>query len=377
MPGTLLDQYRARSAAGEIEVDPAQIAAVERLDKLSGELARWNPSDGGLLRMFRRPAPPPRGLYIHGAVGRGKTMLMDMFFASAPVARKRRVHFHEFMADVHDRLTAARKTVRESEDPITAVGRSIADEAALLAFDELHVTDIADAMILGRLFKTIFEQPVVVVATSNAQPVDLYLNGLNRQLFLPFIDLVEDHMDVLELKAAKDFRLVKLAGRPLYFVPADGHATAEMDRLWTSLTGGSAPHAVDLDVKGHKVHVPRAAMGVARCNFEDLCVKPLSALDFLHIAHAFHTILLEGVPVFGRGERDVTRRFINLIDTLYDNHVCLAVSAAAEPDALYPSGDMAFLFERTASRLIEMRSESYLTERARRREEMLAGPLPG
>jgi cell division protein ZapE len=265
------------------------------------------------------------------------------------------------MAEVHDHIGAARKSV--PGDPIPYVARVLAAKARLICFDELHVTDIADAMILGRLFKGLLEQPVVIVATSNVPPGELYKNGLNRALFLPFIDLVAQHMDVEELLAAKDFRLEKLVGRPLYFTPADAHAKAEMDRLWTQLTGNHPGAPMDLEVKGHKVHVPRASMGVARFAFADLCAQPLGANDFLHVAHAFHTVLIDGIPSFSNVQRDVTRRFVTLIDTLYDSRVCLIASAAAEPDVLYPAGDMQFLFERTSSRLFEMRSEGYLTGR--------------
>ncbi len=218
-------------------------------------------------------------------------------------------------------------------------------------------------MILGRLFRELFAAQVVVVATSNSAPHDLYKNGLNRALFLPFIDLIGEHMGVEELLAAKDFRLDKLMGKPLYFTPADAHARAELDRLWRELTGSHPGAPAELDVKGRKVRVPAASMGVARFAFADLCEQPLGAGDFLHIAHAFHTVLIEAIPVLSPSRRDVTRRFINLVDTLYDNRVCLIASAAAEPAALLPAGDMQFLFERTSSRLIEMRSESYLTGR--------------
>jgi cell division protein ZapE len=257
-------------------------------------------------------------------------------------------------------------------DPIPQVARQLAGKARLLCFDELHVTDIADAMILGRLFKGLFEAQVVLVATSNAHPSELYANGLNRSLFLPCIDLLGEHMEIAALPAAKDFRLDKLAGRPLYFTPADAHGKAEMDRLWGELTGHHPGAAVDLEVKGRKLRVPAASMGAARFSFAQLCDEPLGANDFLHIAHAFHTVLIDGIPVLSRAPRDVIRRFVNLIDTLYDNRVCLAASAAAEPSELYLAGDMGVLFERTASRLIEMRSEGYLAARMDR----LPAPVP-
>jgi cell division protein ZapE len=357
----LLDRYRALVASGAIEADPAQAAAAARLDGLAQALGAWRPRRGGLGRLLARSTPAPKGRYIFGAVGRGKTMLMDLFFEAVAFEPKRRVHFHEFMAEVHDLIGVARKRV--PGDPIPHVARALAAKARLICFDELHVTDIADAMILGRLFKALLEQPVVVVATSNVPPSELYRGGLNRALFLPFIDLIAQHMEVEELLAAKDFRLEKLVGRPLYFTPTDARAQAEMNGLWGELTGNHPGAPIDLEVKGRKVRVPLASMGVARFTFAELCEQPLGANDFLHIAHAFHTVLIDAIPVLAPARRDVTRRFINLIDTLYDSRVCLIASAAAEPDALYPAGDMQFLFDRTSSRLFEMRSEGYLTGR--------------
>jgi cell division protein ZapE len=295
---------------------------------------------------------------------------MDLFFETTTYRYKRRTHFHEFMAEVHERIAEARKTA--AGDTIPQVAARIAEKTALLCFDELHVTDIADAMILGRLFAGLFENQVVVVATSNVPPRELYRNGLNRQLFLPFIDLLERHVEVEELLAAKDFRLVKLAGKPLYFTPADAQANAGMDRLWAELTGNSESAPLSLEVKGRKLGVPRAAMGVARFSFAELCEQPLGTLDYLALAHKFHTLFIDSIPVLAPSQRDVARRFVNLIDTLYDSRVGLVVSAAAEPDRLYPAGDVQFLFERTASRLIEMRSEGYLAARA----ERLKAPEP-
>ena len=354
--------YDRRVAAGDIEPDAAQLAVVAMLDELASDLARWSATGRGILGMFTRKRPPaPRGVYMHGGVGRGKTMLMDLFFDAAPMKRKRRSHFHRFMADAHELVAAARKTAKG--DPIPEVADRIAADVELLCFDELHVTDIADAMILGRLFKGLFAREVVMVATSNAHPHDLYKNGLNRQLFLPFIDLIEDRMDVVELASAKDFRLDKLHGHPLYFTPADAAARRELDAHWQRLAGHLPVAPLDLDVTGHRVHVPQASLGVARFSFAELCDRPLGSIDYLHIAERFHTVIVDDIPILGAERRDVARRFINLVDTLYDQHVCLIASAEAEPHALYARGDGADLFQRTASRLTEMRSEAYLAAR--------------
>lgn len=382
MPKGPLERYQARVASGEMDADAAQVAVATRLDDLAKQLGQWRPARGfSLGSLFgRRPAPPPKGLYVHGKVGRGKTMLMDLFFEACVFAPKRRIHFHEFMAETHDRIAVARKTV--DGDPIPHVANAIADSAGLLCFDELHVTDIADAMILGRLFSVLFERQVVMVATSNVPPSGLYKNGLNRQLFLPSIALIEANLDVLELTAAKDFRLEKLEGHPLYFSPADDNAHKALNAAFTRLTGLWKGEPEELDVKGRTLRVPQAARGVARFTFDDLCEQPLGSNDYLHIAHRYHTVIIEGIPKLGPERRSSARRFINLIDTLYDGHVGLIASADAEPDQLHPAGDQAFLFERTASRLIEMRSEVYLASRMARIEatadkpEADATPIP-
>ncbi|MBX9590385.1 MAG: AFG1 family ATPase [Hyphomonadaceae bacterium] len=366
----LMEKYRTLVADGVIEADPAQAAVAARLDDLARALRRWRRRRNGFAALLSRADPAPRGSYIFGSVGRGKTMLMDLFFETTTYRYKRRTHFHEFMAEVHERIAQARKT--HPGDPIPQVAAAIADKTAVLCFDEMHITDIADAMIVGRLFKALFEEQVVVVTTSNVHPRDLYRNGLNRPLFLPFIDLIERHMDIVELEAARDFRLEKLAGKPLYFAPADAQAKAEMDRLWSELTGGQPGAPLALDVKGRKLMVPLAAMGVARFAFAELCERPLGTVDYLVLAHTFHTVLIDAVPVLAPAQRDVARRFVNLIDTLYDGRVGLIVSAAAQPGGLYPAGDVHFLFERTVSRLIEMRSQAYLAARS----ERLAVPQP-
>jgi cell division protein ZapE len=362
MTEKLTAHLRAQIATGELDADAAQLEVAQSLEKVAARLASWKRPRAGLWSMMGGGrSAAPRGLYIHGPVGRGKTMLMDTFFELTAFEPKLRCHFHEFMAQVHERIGKTRK--EQGGDPIAATAGAIAGETALLCLDELQVTDIADAMILGRLFKQLLARGVVVVATSNAAPRDLYKDGLNRLLFLPFVALIEENMDVVALKAAKDYRLDKLAGQPLYFVPADAAARAELDHHWDRLTGRHPARAETLHVKGHTVTVPKASMGIARFDFKELCEVPLGALDYLHIAHAYHTLVIDNIPVLTRGQRDAARRFINLIDTLYDNGVCLIASAAAEPSRLYPEGDGADAFERTVSRLMEMRSEGYLTSR--------------
>jgi cell division protein ZapE len=358
-PGPLR-HYRGLVEAGEIAPDRAQLLAAEKLQLLSNRLARYAPPERTDFFSYftRKRGEVPEGLYMFGGVGRGKTMLMDLFFETVPFEPKRRVHFHEFMADIHDRIAKTRKT--HEGDPIAHVAASIVEEARLLCFDELHVTDIADAMILGRLFAGLFDAHVVVVSTSNVGPGELYRDGLNRPLFEPFIALIEDRMEVLELEAAKDYRLDKLQGAKLYFSPGGAKAEKAMRGVWSRLTGRESGDAAKLEFKGRSIPVPEAAMGVAWFSFDDLCEKPLGAADYLQIAHAYHTVLLSGIPTMGPEKRNEARRFVTLIDTLYDNGVRLIATAAAEPELLYPKGDGANLFERTASRLIEMRSDAYL-----------------
>ena len=362
MTQNVTERLRAQIAGEELVADAAQLDVARRLDDLLARLQLWQPHRAGLRSLFGRPGnPAPRGLYICGPVGRGKTMLADLFFDLAQFAPKLRRHFHEFMADVHERIGKARQAV--DGDPMPSVADGIAREARLLCFDELQVTDIADAMILGRLFTQLFDRGVVVVATSNSNPRALYKDGLNRQLFLPFVDALEAHMDVVELVGAKDYRLDKLAGLPLYFTPADACAETELDRRWDRLTGRHPGREERVKVKGRSVRVPAASMGIARFDFKELCELPLGSLDYLHLAHAYHTIIVDRIPVLTRERRDTARRFMNLIDTLYDNGVCLIASAEAEPERLYPDGSETNAFQRTVSRLMEMRSEAYLRSR--------------
>ena len=370
MPSSCKAQYATLAAAGEIEHDPAQAHALDLLTELEGRLrehrlARKSSALGWMFGARAKKQEPIKGLYIHGEVGRGKTMLMDLFFEASAVKRKRRVHFHEFMADVHERIRQFREQQKpggNGEDPIQLTAAALADEAWLLCFDEFHVTDIADAMILGRLFKRLFELGVVVVATSNVRPEDLYKDGLNRALFLPFIALIEKYMVVMQLESRADFRLEKLAGAPVWHVPADRAADAALNDAWRRLAGGHPGAPFELTVKGRIVRIPRTHMGIARISFHDLCERPLAASDYLRVAHEFHTILLDRIPVMDFSKRNEAKRFIILIDTLYDHAVKLVASAAAEPDRLYLADDgyEAMEFKRTASRLIEMRSDSYL-----------------
>jgi cell division protein ZapE len=364
-------RYAALVAAGEIERDPAQEAVVAKLARLNERLAmhrlaRKSSSLGWLFGRRETAEPDLKGLYLWGDVGRGKTMLMDLFFVTCPVKRKRRVHFHAFMLDVHERLRDYRHKLKLGEipdgDAIHLTADDLAEEAWVLCFDEFHVTDIADAMILGRLFTRLFERGVVVVATSNVVPDELYREGLNRALFLPFIDLLERSMDITRLSARTDFRLEKLIGVTVWHVPADEAATRALDLAWRRLTGGQDGHPVELTVKGHILRVPCAAMGVARFSFHDLCEQPLGAIDYLRIAHEFHTIIIDRVPAMTYATRNEAKRFIVMIDTIYEAAVKLLASAATEPAALYQGteGYEATEFKRTASRLIEMGSTEYL-----------------
>ncbi|MBA4129939.1 MAG: cell division protein ZapE [Hyphomicrobium sp.] len=370
MPGRVWQYYQQRVASGQIENDSAQALVVERLDALAIALEGHRAERASPLSIFR-PAKraaqkAPRGLYVWGSVGRGKTMMMDLFHLAVGFSPRRRVHFHQFMAEVHERIARGRATT--DGDPIPYVAGEIAGEAQLLCFDEFHVTDIADAMILGRLFKALFERGVIVVATSNVPPDRLYWNGLNRQLFLPFVAMLGEKLDVVEVAAARDYRLDQLQGQPLYFHPADDAARREIDAVWLRLTGSDEARPAAVECNGRIIPVPASASGVARFAFADLCGQPLAGPDYLAIARAYPTIIIEDVPLLTPDRRNEARRFITLIDTLYDRGACLVMSAAAEPDKLYPAGDGADLFVRTASRLMEMRSEGYLGQRGAGRD---------
>lgn len=376
---TVRQRYDHLVDTGAVERDPAQERIAAALDRLTDEisvkrLAQKSSALGWLFARKRETREVVKGLYIHGGVGRGKTMLMDMFFELLPVRRKRRVHFNDFMADVQDRIQKHRQARKngdaKEDDPIPPVALQLAEQAWVLCFDEFSVTDIADAMILSRLFSALFANGVVLVATSNVAPENLYRDGLNRQLFLPFISILERHAQVLTLDADKDYRLEKLARTPVYVTPADAEADRMLDEAWQAMTRGATVVETTVAVKGRQVVVPAAAGDTARFSFAGLCEKPLGARDFLAIAGRFSTIFIDHIPVLGEGRRNEAKRFILLIDTLYDHHTRLVVSAEAAPSELYTAkrGVEVFEFERTASRLIEMQSRDWLEDWAERQK---------
>ena len=363
------DRYAALVRDEALERDAAQEKIVRELDRLVADLTEHQLArkSSALGWFFGRKRPQaPQGLYVWGSVGRGKTMLMDLFYQVVPVQKKRRVHFHAFMADVHKRVHEWRQLKKQNkvkgDDPVAPVADALFEQAWLLCFDEFAVSDIADAMILGRLFQALFARGVVVVATSNVEPSRLYEGGLNRALFLPFIGMIEQRMKVMKLDSRTDFRLEKLAGNPVYHVPADERADEALTRAFKALTGHSNGKPLELEVMGRKVPVPQASNNVVRFAFADLCEQPLGAGDYLEIAREFRTVLIDRIPIMDMPKRNEARRFTWLIDALYDMRVKVIASAEAEPVDLYiaTEGREAFEFERTASRLIEMRSTDYL-----------------
>jgi cell division protein ZapE len=363
----------ARRAAGQVRADPVQEKIVERLqavhDQLAAMAAHAPAKQGFWARLgFGGPEKPPtgpHGLYIWGPVGRGKSMLMDLFFDDAPVAKKRRVHFHEFMLEVHDRLHRRREELAAQgappeADTIVPIAKAIAQETRLLCFDEFQVTNIADAMILGRLFETLFEEGLTVIATSNRAPDDLYKNGLQRDRFLPFIELLKQRLEILELGGGRDYRMDRIRELDVYLTPLGAWATAKLDEAFRTLSGGADGEPRVLRTQGRDVPVPRAAPGVAMADYMDWCARPMGAADFLCIADHFHTVILAEIPKMGPDSQDKAARFVTMIDSFYERKVKFVCSAAASPGKLYTEGDGAFEFQRTVSRLMEMQSPEYL-----------------
>jgi len=358
--GAVCQQLKRLYADGTLIHDDAQLEAARALDNLLDRLPKDAPN---FLQRLLKTTKAPKGLYMWGGVGRGKSMMMDWFFEAAQVKDKRRTHFHAFMLDVHARINAWRKADKGSGDPIAPVAKDIAANAHLLCFDEFHVTDITDAMILSRLFEALWARGVVVVATSNRPPDDLYKHGLNRNLFEPFIDMMPEHLIIHEFVGETDHRLRQLTAAPVYYTPLGAEAEAGIEAAWKRLTGEAKAKETELTIQGRSLILRRTAAGTARASFKRLCEQPLGPADYLRLSQAFQTLILENVPQMGPEKRNEAKRFVTLIDALYETRTKLVMSAEVEPKDLYVEGTGAFEFERTASRLIEMRSEDYLGER--------------
>jgi len=348
--------YDARVEAGELRPDPAQIAALSELERIRDGLENPQPAPRGGLFRKAPPPEPVRGLYLWGGVGRGKSMLMDFFFQNVAIEGKRRVHFHAFMQEVQRGLHAARQ--KGADDALKPVAEEIATDLALLCFDEMQITDIADAMIVGRLFDLLFGAGVTVVTTSNRVPDDLYKDGLQRARFVPFIELIKQRLEVLHLASPTDYRQNRLSGEEVYFTPADRLARAAIEAVWQDFTKGAGAPLI-LRVQGRAVEIPAFHNGVARARFWDLCAKPLGPADYLAIAEAARVLILEDIPMLSSENYNEARRFVTLIDALYEARVRLIASAAAQPEMLYLEGEGSFEFERTASRLREMQSADW------------------
>ncbi len=357
--GPVSAHYQALVADGQVKEDAAQAMAARAFDDLYAALRAYE-GRGFFERIGLKKTTPPPGLYVYGAVGRGKSMLMDMFVDMAPVAKKRRVHFHAFMQETHARIHRFRQANPKSGDPMPAIAAEIAKQVTLLCFDEFQVKDIADASILGRLFSLLLDAGIVVVATSNRHPDDLYQGGLNRHRFLPFIELMKQRLRLHELSSQKDYRLARLQARPVWFSPCGPRARAALDERFLSLTEGVAAAPMQIDLKGRSLAVKQAAGGVARLSFDDLCIEARGAADYLALAAHFHTVLIDNIPKLEPQKKNEAVRFVTLIDALYEAKVKLIASADGDPQVLYPTGDEAFEFERTVSRLMEMQSRDYL-----------------
>ena len=353
----MTDEYARRTGNGDVRHDPAQADVLHEFDRIAEALKADPKKSGTLGWMFaKRPPPPVKGLYIWGGVGRGKSMLMDIFHEVAGIPKSRRVHFHAFMQEVQNELHRVRKT--GVDDAIKPVADEMAAKTRLLCLDEMQITDIADAMIVGRLFERMFDRGVTVVTTSNRPPKDLYKDGLNRALFLPFIELIHDRMQVVELESPTDYRQHRLEGEKRYFHPADAEARAAIEAIWRDL-GGEAAHPLELKIKGRTVTLPAFSGGVGRATFYDLCGQPLGPADYLAIADAVRVLIVEDIPRLSSENYNQARRFVTLIDALYEAKVQLIASAADVPERLYIEGEGSFEFERTASRLREMQSASW------------------
>jgi cell division protein ZapE len=375
MPQTPIERYQALLFTGKLQPDATQAQAAAALESLYRALKVYRPGRSTLFGFSFGAVPSaPKGLYIYGDVGRGKSVLMDLFYASVTNQTKRRIHFNAFMAETHARihewrnLTQAERTrraefMREAgDDPIAPVAKRIFSENVVLCLDEFQVSDVADAMILGRLFEKLFAYGAVLVLTSNTEPDRLYEGGLNRPLFLPFIALIEDHLETIELNGPRDYRLERMAGLNVYITPLGREADASMDAAWRRLTDTEHGAPLTLEVLQRKLVVPQAALGVARFTFEALCGDALGAADYLALAHHFHTLLIDRIPQLGPERANEARRFTLLIDTLYDEKVKLICSAAVPPQELYVEGENEPAFRRAASRLMEMQSVDYLRQ---------------